>query len=248
MKKRILSLIILLLLLTGCTCEYNLTIDNNVYKEEINLTGENNEENSNINNKWKVPVDKDEYNKGGDPESNSYISGDIYEYKVTGNILKFNYDFTKSTYPNSSAVSNCYDKLTVLNYENSTVISTSSKATCFDEYPLLTSITVNIKVDKPVTSNNADNVNGNVYTWNITKDNHDNKPINIILENSNINDDNPNSNTPNSNPNNNNPNNDEQKKENDYTLYIFSGILLIVMLTVYFIVNKISKKNNVMDD
>ena len=140
----------MLLLLTGCTCEYNLTIDNNVYKEEINLTGENNEETSNINNKWKVPVDKDEYNKGGDPESNSYISGDIYEYKVTGNILKFNYDFTKSTYPNSSAVSNCYDKLTVLNYENSTVISTSSKATCFDEYPLLTSITVNIKVDKPV--------------------------------------------------------------------------------------------------
>ena len=44
MKKRILILITILLLTTGCTCEYNLTIEENTYKEEIIITGETKEE------------------------------------------------------------------------------------------------------------------------------------------------------------------------------------------------------------
>ena len=167
MKKRILVLIIILLLTTGCTCQYNLTIENNVYKEEVIIYGENSEEISNFNLKWQVPVDKDEYNRGGDPSTEIEVDGDIYNYNLSENSLKFNYDFTKSSIINSSAVSNCYNKLTITNYNETIIISTSQKATCYDKYPTLSNLRVNIKVDKPVISNNADSVSGNTYIWNI---------------------------------------------------------------------------------
>lgn len=247
MKKRILLIATILLFTTGCTCEYNLTIDNNVYKEEIILIGKTLDEISSFENDWKVPIDKDIYNLGLDPSSKIPEQNDLYNYKLRGSRLTFTYDFTRNQFENSSAVSNCYNKLTVSNYENSIVISTSQKALCFEEYPTLTNVKINITVDKKVTSNNADSRNGNTYTWNINKNNASNKSINIVLENkeTNISDDNSKDN----NYQNNNENNNQQKEnKNDYTLYIFSGILLIIMLLAYNFVNKLKNKSDKMDD
>lgn len=240
MKKRILLLILMLLLTTGCTCQYNLTIENNTYKEEIIIYGENNEETSNFNKKWEIPVNKEEYHLGGEAGVEKDVTGDVYKYNLSGNKLTFNYDFTRSDIIDSSAVSNCYNKLTIVDYEDTIVISTSSKAMCYNRYPTLNNLKINIKVDKPVISNNADNVNGNIYTWNITKDNADDKSINIILDNKKtVVDDEPKE-----------EDNDEknQIKKRDYTLYIFLGILLIVVLIAYLIFNKIRNHNNQMDD
>ena len=44
MKKKIFILILILLLTTGCTCEYNLTIDDNTFKESISLIASTNED------------------------------------------------------------------------------------------------------------------------------------------------------------------------------------------------------------
>ena len=60
----------LLLLTTGCECEYNLTIDGNTYKEEINIIGETNEEIDSFKNNWKIPIDKDKYNSISESDSN----------------------------------------------------------------------------------------------------------------------------------------------------------------------------------
>lgn len=242
MKKRILLIITILLFTTGCTCQYNLTIEGNVYKEEIILTGETSEEINTFNKKWKVPVDKEIYNLGLDPSSQSVNESDIYNYKLTGSKLKFNYEFTKNGYANSSAVSNCYNKLTVSNYGDSIILSTNTKVECFDKYPPLTSINVNVKVDKPVISHNADRVNGNVYIWNITKSNKDDKSINLVLNNEESN------NIPQepSNQDKNNQTNNKIKK--DYTMIIFGIVLLVVMLTVYFMFNKLKNKSDNMDD
>lgn len=245
MKKRILVLSIVLLLTTGCTCQYNLNIENNIYKEEVIIYGDNSEEISNFNMKWKVPIDKIEYNRGGDPSTELEVNGDTYNYDLSGNSLKFSYDFTKTSIINSSAVSNCYNKLTITNYNETIIISTSQNATCYDKYPTLSNLKVNIKVDKPVISNNADNVNGNIYTWNITKDNAHDKSINMVLDNKKVND----NENPNENNNENQDNNSTNKKnKSEYTLYIFAGILLIVMLLAYVIFNKIKERNNNMDD
>ena len=248
MKKNIIIIIILLIFTTGCTCEYNLTIDNNNYQEEVRIIAENENEISNYNLEWKIPTDKEENNYGGDPSTVPEYSSDLYEYKLVNNILTFNYNFNKDNYSNSSAVSTCYDTFTVIDYNNATIISTNSKASAFNKYPNLNNITVNIKVDKEVIDHNADRVNGNTYTWYIYKNNADNKSINLTLSNSSNTIDDKTTETPNKSTNSINEENKNENKKTDYTFYIFYGVLLVVMIIVYLIFNKIRNKNNEMDD
>lgn len=238
MKKN-LFLIVLLLLLTGCTCKYNLTIDGSTYKEEVMIVAENDSEKSDLNYEWKIPIDKEEYNLVGDSSTTQEYSSDLYNYKLVGNVLTFNHDFSKSKYVNSTAVSSCYNKLTLLNHNNATILSTSIKAECFEKYPQLNNITINIKVDRDVISDNADEKNGKTYTWYIDKSSANNKSINLTLSNENtiIQSSSPSS-------------SQEIKKETstDYTFYIVLLILLILMITGYYMFKKMSQKNNQMDD
>ena len=236
MKKRIFIIIVLLLFTTGCTCEYNLSIENNIFKEETKITSSTSNELSSFSTSWKIPTDKSEYNVGLDPESTIEFNSNLYKYNLSGNVLSFKYDFSISDYPNSSAVSNCYNTLNIINRIDSIIISTSKENKCFDNYPNLEALKINIKIDTSVKSHNADVVNGNTYTWNITKNNANNKPINLVLTNNN------NSGT------NNNQNDKHTTEKKDYTLYIFCGILLVIMLCAYFIINKIKNNKDIMDD
>jgi hypothetical protein len=117
------------------------------------------------------------------------------------------------------------------------ILSTSKNAICFEQYPTLTNLIVNITIDGKVSSHNADRVNGNVYTWQINRNNASSKAINLVIDNLN---DEPTT----SKLNNNSSTNSTTKK--DYTLYIFCGILLIVIVVIYIIFNKI--KNNEKDN
>ena len=86
-----------------------------------------------------------------------------------------------------AGVNTCYDYFTVLrnNDEESgneqLIISTSAKNYCFEMYPNLESITVNLKTNHKVVSHNADQVNDNNYVWNINKNNASQKTMQIIL-------------------------------------------------------------------
>lgn len=239
MKKRIIVLVISLLFMTGCTCEYNLTIDNNTYKEKIIFSGTTNDEINYFKNEWTIPVDKDEYNNiSGEPGSKIEINSDIYQYQLIGNNLTFNNNFTRSSLNNSTAISICYDKVTIQNYEDSIVISTSSKVQCFNKYPTLTNIKIDITTDKPVKKHNADSVNQNTYTWNISKNDSESKSINMIINNRSE-----------ESSSENEPNQKENKNiKKDYSLYIFCGILLIVILIGYLIITKIKKNNDDLDE
>lgn len=239
MKKRIFIMIIALLFATGCTCEYNLKIDGDTYKEQIKLVSTNQEEASLFNKDWEIPANKEQSNIGEDPSTTDLNINNIYKYNLLNNTLTFNYDFSQNKYQSSLAVAKCYNNLTVTNYENSIIISTPSKAICFDNYPSLDNVIVNITVDKKVISNNADSISGNVYTWKLNKNNASNKSINLVLNNS---DAKPSSGSSN------NDNNPNQKQKKDYTMYIFCGILLIVLLVGYLIFNKIKNKEDAMDD
>ena len=243
MKKRILILITILLLTTGCTCEYNLTIKENTYKEEIIITGETKEEISNFNNKWQIPISKEEYNKISlESDTNGEYTGEIYNYNLSNNRLTFKYDFSKNQYINSTAVSNCYDMLTITNSNNRTIISTSSNTKCFENHPPLNNIKINIKVDKPVISNNADRINGNTYTWNIDKSNANEKSINLIIDNQT----NDNENNIQSTPNNNNINNNKTMLDS-YAIYIFLAILALIIYFGYKWFINMKDKNNDID-
>lgn len=218
--KKILILMTFLLLTTGCTAEYNLTITENSYKEELVIIGENQDEISEFNNNWKIPIDKEEnellLGLDGTPE----IEGEIYKYNISNNKLIFNYEFGKDEYSKSTVVSYCYDKLLVVNDYDYITISTSPKVNCISEFPNITSIKVNIQTDKKVVHNNADSIKNNVYTWYITKDNIKNKSLSIKLENNieeEINPEIP-------------DNTSKEKQKGEYDLYIFLLILLVIVL------------------
>ena len=219
MKKNIL-IIVLALILTGCTAEYTLTINEGVYSEKVSIIGDNNDETASFNNDWVVAVDKDIYNLQGDSETTT-VPEDIYEYKIKGNSLTFSYDFNIKNINNSSAISNCYNVFNINKYEDRIVISTDENITCFDKNPTLNDVIVNIITDKEVLSNNADSVDGNKYIWHLTNTNSKSKSINMLM----VNDaEDIISGTGNSN-------------KKDYSMYIFCGILLLCVLIGYLIFN-----------
>lgn len=245
MKNKIFLVLLILLLTTGCSCEYNLTINNNYYQENIIITADNQNEILDLNNEWKIPVDKEDYNLVGDSSTSINSNSKLYDYTVNNDTIAFKNNFNEQDYSNSSAISECYDRLSIIEQNDATILSTSLKAKCFDSQPELNSIKVNINVDRNVISSNADSHNENTYTWYIDKKNYNNKSINITLSNkieysssSQI------------------INNSSSKssiikkntKNNDYTLYIGLGILLIVMILGYLLFNKMKEKNNQMDD
>ncbi len=240
MKKRIILLLLIILMTTGCTCEYNLTIENDDYHEEVILNGTTQSEIASFKQDWKIPTDKEEYNIGGDIETTVEENNSIYDAQVSGSKLILKHNFTKSSIVSSSAISNCYDRVSIVNYENQIIISSDSQTTCFAKYNNLTTVSINIKVDKPVISHNANSVNGNTYTWIITKKSP-NKAINIVLNNEN-------NNNPNNSGNSSSTNNKEDKNNSKYTLYIFALILLIVIYFGYKIAKEYMEKNKTTDD
>lgn len=234
MKKTIL-IIIILLITTGCSCEYNLKIENNKYSEEVIIIANTNSEKNEFNKTWNVPIDKDTYNIGLDSETDGVEYGSFYDSELSGNRLIFSHDFNMSSYANSTAVSNCYNMLTVSRENGDTIISTSKEAKCFDDYPSLNSVTINITIDDTVVKHNADNVSGNTYTWNINKDNASNKSVDLIIKNSSNNSFDEPSVAPNSTVNNN-----ENKR--DYSTYILAAIIGLLVLLGYGIYIKMKNK------
>ena len=237
MKKKICLLLFILLLTTGCSCQYNLKIDGNVYKEAIYITGSNSEEIDNLNQKWQIPINKENYYIG-DKDTNYSSFDSVYDYKLNNNTLKFSHDFNRDEFTNSTAVSICYKTITITNYEGNIIISTSNIAECFNSYPSLSNLLINITVDKSVSNNNADSVNGNTYTWKLNRDNYKNKSVNLIYENKKDNKES----TPD------NTKNNTKSNKVDYTMFIFAGILLIIVLIVYAFISILKNKNDEMDD
>ena len=133
-------------------------------------------------------------------------------------------------------------------YDDKLIIATSTLLKCFDSFPPLNSLIISIETDKNVIDHNADTVYPGKYIWYFKRGNSTKKSINITLDNTTKKEAPAESN----NTDNNNINNNNEKKDNNnsinYTLYIFCGILLIVMLLAYYLFNKVKKKNEEIED
>ena len=241
MKKRMVILLLMLMITTGCTCEYNLKIENGTYKENIILESTDTEEIASFNKQWNISTNKTINNLGLDPSSEEIPIDNVYNYNLTGNKLTFNYDFNQNEYKYSTAISKCYNNFSISNYNNRTIISTSSNPTCFVDYPNLTKVTIKITVDEKVISNNADTINNNTYIWILTKDSK--KAINLVIGEG-IESASPTNSVTTTTKNNNSFLTNNKK---DYTLIIFCGILLVLTLIGYLIYMVIKKNENNMD-
>ena len=63
--------------MTGCSCEYNLKIEENTFKEEIKLIADDQAEVSLFNEKWEVSSNKNQNVPGGDPSTAEAVDDNI---------------------------------------------------------------------------------------------------------------------------------------------------------------------------
>lgn len=181
MKKiKILVLLCFLLLLSGCSAEYNLTINNSTMEEDINAIFNKSTE-SELASRMEKIRRSSFYNY--DTRENEYY--DFTKRETDDNIiLNYSYQYTGNDLYKSEAASSCYYKRIVNVTDKYITINTDKQVTCLykDGDREIEDITVNIRTALTVLENNADKVNGNTYTWYINDKNYTNKPIYIKIE------------------------------------------------------------------
>lgn len=216
-KYKIVLLIVILLSLTGCSFEYNIKIDTNTISEE-NIVYIPNTDKNNI----KLEVEKLVSKYTGPTNSlGMYKQSVIEDNNNFGMSYKKNYD-TLNDYNNSLSFSICYDNYKLIKEKDKIVISTSKRFNCFNKYSELDDVTINIDSSLEVESSNADEVNGNIYTWNINKSNANNKPINIVLK----------------------PNTEQKEKQRQLSVVLLVIAAFILLGIIVFLIRTRGKRKN----
>ncbi len=238
MKKNILFIICSVLLLTGCSAQYNIEIKSDEIKEELQVYEENLyydyeiekqiEDNLNI----KTGVLKDEQNgdtEDPNPQYKYYLKEKIDSNNRLG--IKYTNTFSISDYSKSYIANSCYKYFQVYNNDRYIVLSTSKEFLCIENFDNLYEVTINIKTKYKVEDNNADKVSNNVYSWTVTKNNFDNKNLYLKINTKKIAE-----------------KSEEQKQQDEKVLKIFETIgiilLILVVMIVLFLFNKRRKLDN----
>lgn len=168
--KKILFILITCLLLTGCTVNYNLEINDNNFKETITgsvLNKELDTNNSTSINNYSFLLSEE--------QPSFYKNENIFYNKTTNNAqdridFDYNYIFNENNFNNSRIINECFDNHVYEYKDNKYYLVVSGKFNC--NYSETTNI--NITTDYNVTSNNAQKIKNNTYTWTINENNKDN--------------------------------------------------------------------------
>lgn len=175
--RKIILIIILLILSTGCTFRYEIEIiDDEVTEKRTMLINNSEIENNDIKGTISKKISKYSINDDMMIAPSTKI---IKETNVSGYQTITNYKL--SDYKNSDILNMCYTSYNVIKEDSKIYLTTGRKFTCFDTLEELESVEVIFKTNHEVVKQNADKVEDNKYTWYITKDNATNKPINIEL-------------------------------------------------------------------
>lgn len=238
--RKILNLILILLLLTGCTFEYNITINKDTVDEISNILNYDEFTWDNEDILYAGVKYKDRIQEMLKTPSPVYKNANINPYDVYTKIdgveyynqtlisssneygIKYKYKFPINRYKDSINASMCYDEFNVDNNKKTIKIKTSQKFNCFDLYERLDEVVINIKVseDYKVVSNNSDKNQNRIYTWVITRETALNKPIEIELD-------------------------IENKINWGVILTITISILFVIIIAYFILKNKIAKNNQI---
>ena len=100
-----------------------------------------------------------------DPEFTAPTDVEYYNKKLSdNNSLTLSYDFKKNNFGDSRAANTCYPSFLFIEGKYLR-LNTIADFDCYEDYPGLTKVTINITVNYNVHNHNADSVNGNTYTW-----------------------------------------------------------------------------------
>lgn len=180
MKNKILFIIILILI-TGCSVEYNLNIDNS-FSEHTVYIPESSEEMIDVT-QYRLPALFSESRLTYDNSNLKEIK--YYNIKtLKDNKFSFNFVYDDNQLNDSNIANTCYQFFSVDTKENEVSILTGNKFYCFDVYEELDLVTININSNYKVIQSNADKIVGKKHTWYITRENASNKPIIFVYDKS----------------------------------------------------------------
>ncbi len=185
MKKKLLLILVFVLVLTGCSNEYNLTINGDTMSEEII---------SNIPSS-DIFVQSDEERASGiesDDQLTPFINNDQYPFvnntkekykKVvsrtqSNTIVRLSYDYTLDNFKKSRVYNECFQKSIVERKDGYLRLAFLGQFNCLYG----DSITVNVRTDRKVIDDTANEVDNNTYTWTINENNADNVNIQMVLD------------------------------------------------------------------
>lgn len=190
--KKILLMFILILLLSGCSVEYNVSLENDSFKENGSLI----EKKENKDNLSKNGFSFEEQINYTYQSMHDVLNGQEMEKTQSFELKKIDTDkeigltysneLKQNKYYLSPIIRQCYDNVSVKNSNNNIKISTGNYFKCFDYYELLNNVTVNFTTNYKVVNNNADEIKDNTYTWFINKNNFKDKEISIEIDKSDI--------------------------------------------------------------
>lgn len=214
---RILVLLILLLITTGCTVNYELQIEENgIFKETITGTVTNKE----LSNEERTDTNIYLYNLNSRTplirDQGTYIKDivDKGDYKE----FTFNYEFNNN-YDKSNVINVCYEDVRFEETDDLYYIDLEGKFNCMYS----DKIVVNVTSKYAVIENNADKVKDNTYTWIINDE--DDADIYMAISK--------------------NVKNEISKKKNTSTFKIIGFIVLILLsLITYFLYKKKNSSEN----
>ena len=243
-RKKLILAIFIVLCTTGCTVDYNLLIEDNKIKETTTFHQESSDtdEKSYMYSQYleEYPIYIDEeylyYDPNKKVEGNTYydksITDDSNGYNATYKAELKLKEYNRSRFFNEAFAnrSSGYDKNEGCYY----IIADNLKI--FEQENNINHINVSINiVGYKVIESNQDSVNNNIYTWSFDRSDKERKNITIKFkkENSNIEIDPSDNKT------------EPNKVDSKYTMYIFYGILLLVIIIGYLIFRKIKQSNDI---
>ncbi|MBR2708223.1 MAG: hypothetical protein IKE90_02170 [Bacilli bacterium] len=182
--KRIL-MILVLFLFTGCNVTYNVNIGDKIEEltnfkfEEVDYNYDNNVNMMTSSYEFISSVINEDYLAFYDN-----ISDKLYSKERTKDGMNLSYKYDYGNIDDSSIFNYCGDTVEYYNTGKYILIKVDDFTNCFLQAggPHLNNLTINVKSDLKVLENNADEVNGNVYTWRMSKDNFYDKKLNIKIK------------------------------------------------------------------
>lgn len=268
-RVKLLFLIVLVVITcTGCSIEYNITISEDEVKEVINVNDyvtlkRSERDILNHYNTW-YPTYVNFIEDGESIEIENFdekVDGIEYHQKTqtkTSNGYEYSYNYTYpiEKYYDSYVLASSFVETTVQKTDNTLVLKTG-KENILCQYDYFDSATVNITIDPKVYKlkyTNTSNVNNNTYTWVLDRDNCYDSQIILTLDaidsdlQENLDKYGSGTSSNKDNGKDNNSKDNDVPQESDYTLYIFCGILLVIILIGYFVFTKFKNKNSNFND
>lgn len=168
MKK--ILLLIIVLLLSGCTVEYDLEFNDLTVKEKIKIG----------------PIDKLYENELNYLTPYAILNNhqqELYEVDYSNEFLHLNYTYLVNDFRLSETFNDCYE-LSNFSYDDKYYyILTSKEFKCLSfEKNEAKEIKIKFKTNHKVVNSNADSIENDTYVWIINENNKKNKPIEIKLE------------------------------------------------------------------